>query len=133
MYATSTATQTASPTQPGSDASSADSSLDESWVDMGKHAPVVDPKDPSNRPKRWYPFSDGPRSCVGQSLAYMNLAGTLAALLARFHFRLADQVMYPLIITHACIDATRSEALFCVVFRANIPPSHVASNTATMQ
>ena len=97
VYATSTAGQTAAQTQPGSESSSptADSNSDESWVDVGKSAPVVDPEDLSNRPKRWYPFSEGARSCVGQSLANMNLAGTLATLLARFHFRLADQVLPP--------------------------------------
>ena len=95
VYATSTASQAAAQNQPGSETSSptADSNSDESWVDVGKSAPVVDPKDLSNRPKRWYPFSEGARSCVGQSLANMNVAGTLATLLARFHFRLADQVL----------------------------------------
>ena len=113
---------------------------------MGKQAPVADPKDLSNRPKRWYPFSDGSRSCVGQSLAYMNLVGTLAALLARFHFRLADQVMHPFIITHACIAASSClyaclhrcyafwpEVLFCFVTHTSIHASDVASHIQTMQ
>lgn len=95
MYATCPAGQAAAKPQPGSENSSptADSNSDESWVDVGKSAPAVDLKDLPNRPKRWYPFSEGARSCVGQSLANMNVAGTLATLLARFHFRLADQVL----------------------------------------
>lgn len=141
MYAISTKAQTASATQLGSDASSADSSSDESWVDMGKQAPVGDPKDLSNRPKRWYPFSDGPRSCVGQSLAYMNLVGTLAALLARFHFRLADQVPpHHHTCLHSCLYAClhrcyafQPEVLLCFITHTSIHVSHVASHIQTMQ
>lgn len=42
--------------------------------------------------KRFLAFSDGPRSCVGQPLAWINVTSTLAVLLAKFHFRLADKV-----------------------------------------
>lgn len=45
-----------------------------------------------DRPKRYFPFADGPRNCVGQSLAMTTLPTTLAHLLARFHFRLADSM-----------------------------------------
>lgn len=37
------------------------------------------------------PFAEGPRKCVGQSLAMMSLAATIATLLQSFTFRLADQ------------------------------------------
>ena len=43
-------------------------------------------------PKRYIPFAEGPRNCVGQSLAKVSLVATMALLLARFSFRLADDV-----------------------------------------
>ena len=43
-------------------------------------------------PKRWFPFAEGTRNCVGKSLAQVTLPATLAILLARFSFRLADEV-----------------------------------------
>lgn len=48
--------------------------------------------DASKRGKRWFPFSDGPRNCVGQSLAKMSMAATLAQLYSNFSFKLADEV-----------------------------------------
>ena len=44
------------------------------------------------RVKRFLPFSLGTRDCVGQSLARMNTTTTVAMLLARFKFQLADKV-----------------------------------------
>ena len=44
------------------------------------------------RVKRFLPFSLGTRDCVGQSLARMNATTTVAMLLARFKFQLADKV-----------------------------------------
>jgi cytochrome P450 len=38
------------------------------------------------------PFLEGSRQCVGMSLARMTTAATVAALLSRFTFRLADEV-----------------------------------------
>ena len=46
----------------------------------------------SDRPKRYFPFAEGPRNCVGQSLAMTTLPTTLAMLLARFSFGLADSM-----------------------------------------
>ena len=46
----------------------------------------------SKRPKRYFPFAEGPRNCVGQSLAKVSLAATMATLLQHFSFRLADEV-----------------------------------------
>ncbi len=42
--------------------------------------------------KRFVPFSEGARDCVGQSLARLNLTTTLAQLFGSFSFRLADEV-----------------------------------------
>lgn len=46
----------------------------------------------ARRPKRYFPFAEGPRNCVGQSLAKVSLVATAAVLLSNFSFRLADQV-----------------------------------------
>lgn len=46
----------------------------------------------SDKPKRFFPFAEGPRNCVGQSLAMTTLPTTLATLLSRFHFGLADSM-----------------------------------------
>ncbi len=48
--------------------------------------------DMSKQGKRWFPFSDGPRNCVGQALAKMNMAATFAQLYSNFSFKLADEV-----------------------------------------
>ena len=44
------------------------------------------------RGRRYLPFGDGMRSCVGQSLAKMNYTATVALLLSHFSFHLADHV-----------------------------------------
>ncbi|CAL5224557.1 g7259 [Coccomyxa viridis] len=46
----------------------------------------------SRRPKRYFPFAEGPRSCVGQSLAKVSLVATMATLLSRFSFKLAEEM-----------------------------------------
>lgn len=43
--------------------------------------------------KRFVPFSQAGRDCVGQALARLNMATTLAQLWGNFTFRCADQVM----------------------------------------
>ncbi|DBB13114.1 TPA: hypothetical protein ACH3X3_005841 [Trebouxia sp. C0006] len=48
--------------------------------------------DMSRQGKRWFPFSDGPRNCVGQALAKMNMAATFAQLYSHFSFQLADEM-----------------------------------------
>eukprot|EP00884_Botryococcus_braunii_P007185 jgi/Botrbrau1/16468/Bobra.0142s0062.1 len=53
-------------------------------------ASVVD--EDGKRPKRYFPFAEGPRNCVGQSLAQVTLPVTLATLLSRFHFKLAEEM-----------------------------------------
>ena len=44
------------------------------------------------RGRRYLPFGDGMRSCIGQSLAKMNYTATVALLLSHFTFRLAARV-----------------------------------------
>lgn len=46
----------------------------------------------AERPRRYMPFAEGPRSCVGKTLAQTTLPLTLAILLSNFSFKLADQV-----------------------------------------
>lgn len=46
----------------------------------------------TERPKRYMPFAEGPRSCIGKTLAQTTLPLTLAILLSHFSFKLADQV-----------------------------------------
>ena len=48
--------------------------------------------DLSKQGKRWFPFSDGPRNCVGQALAKMNMAATFAQLYSHYSFQLAEEV-----------------------------------------
>ena len=44
------------------------------------------------KPQRFIPFSQGNRDCVGQTLARLNLATTLAQLFGNFSFALAAEV-----------------------------------------
>jgi cytochrome P450 len=46
----------------------------------------------ADRPKRYFPFAEGLRNCVGQSLAKVSLVTTMATLLPRFRFVLADSM-----------------------------------------
>jgi len=57
-----------------------------------RHAAQVRQPDAA-RIKRYIPFSDGRRDCVGQALARMNYTSTLARLLGGFHFELAPEVL----------------------------------------
>ncbi|KAK9840093.1 hypothetical protein WJX74_003186 [Apatococcus lobatus] len=47
------------------------------------------------RPKKYFPFSAGPRSCIGQGMANMVLKTVIATLCARFTLRLADEMGGP--------------------------------------
>ncbi|PSC76426.1 cytochrome P450 isoform B [Micractinium conductrix] len=49
----------------------------------------------SGQPLRFFPFSQGPRDCIGQSLAKLNYTATLAALLGLYNFRLDPQSAGP--------------------------------------
>ena len=54
----------------------------------------------SMRPKRYFPFAEGPRNCVGQNLAKVSLLGTMATLMQHFTFRLADEVTTPTLVLY---------------------------------
>ena len=43
--------------------------------------------------KRYMPFGEGPRNCLGQNFAHTSMLTILATLLGRFHFRLAAEVL----------------------------------------
>ncbi|KAK9826393.1 hypothetical protein WJX81_007038 [Elliptochloris bilobata] len=62
-------------------------------TEAGRSAPAA-PAD-AVLAKRFIPFSDGPRDCVGRNLATMNIVTTLATLLGRFTFRLAETMGGP--------------------------------------
>jgi cytochrome P450 len=53
---------------------------------------MVDDDAPEHRPRRFMPFSAGPRGCVGRNLATMNYMTTLAVLLSRFRFELPEEI-----------------------------------------
>ncbi len=50
------------------------------------------PEVTGRKPQRFIPFSMGPRDCVGQTLARLNLTTTLAQLYGSFTFKLAEEV-----------------------------------------
>ncbi len=50
------------------------------------------PEVAGRKPQRFIPFSIGARDCVGQTLARLNLATTLAQLYGSFTFKLAAEV-----------------------------------------
>lgn len=52
----------------------------------------VDAGAPSCTAKRYMPFAEGPRDCLGQNLAKTSLLASLATLIAHLHFDLADRV-----------------------------------------
>ena len=66
----------------------------EGWYDAGDEGAAgagndleADPNAAgSGRAKRYIPFAEGPRNCVGQSLAKVSLVTTMATLLPRFRF-----------------------------------------------
>lgn len=60
--------------------------------DEAEDEPTTSGSSAADRPKRFFPFAEGPRNCVGQSLAMTTLPTTLAMLLARFSFGLADSM-----------------------------------------
>jgi len=71
------------------------------WYDAGEEGPAAGPggdleADPnaagSGRAKRYIPFAEGPRNCVGQSLAKVSLVTTMATLLPRFRFVLDESM-----------------------------------------
>jgi cytochrome P450 len=47
--------------------------------------------------RRFLPFGDGSRKCIGGELGRVSLTATLARIIGNFRFSLADQVSYPVI------------------------------------
>lgn len=66
---------------------------------------AADKGERGQRYKKYMPFGDGMRACVGQSLAKMNYTAATALLLSHFTFRLADWVR----------DCTHSSCFQCRV------------------
>ena len=54
--------------------------------------------------KRYMPFGEGPRNCLGQNFAHTSMLTILATLLGRFHFRLAAEVRTATPVLSQCID-----------------------------
>lgn len=46
--------------------------------------------------KKYMPFSEGARNCVGMTLAKINMPAVLATLFSNFSFRLAPEVGLPI-------------------------------------
>lgn len=64
--------------------------------------------------RRYQPFASGSRNCVGMPQAQVTMHATVATLLARFSFRLADRAGPSAPVSHACHVnpcSTGSEAL----------------------
>ena len=53
-------------------------------------------------PKRFIPFGEGQRNCVGQTLARLNLTTAIAQLYGSFTFRLASEVTLPIFGASLC-------------------------------
>jgi Cytochrome P450 len=67
--------------------------LQERWLDPeAEYATTPNPYNSSSKSKRFFPFSQGQRNCIGRGLAQMNYAATVAKLYSHFTFKLADDV-----------------------------------------
>jgi cytochrome P450 len=63
----------------------------ERWLDAGSEY-WTDSANEKMHFKRFIPFGEGTRNCVGKNLANIAMRGILAQLLGRFHFRLSGKV-----------------------------------------
>lgn len=75
----------------------------ERWMDVPLETFVYSNTDPDAErggSTTYMPFSEGPRNCVGQSLAKMEVMVVLAKLLSAFEFTLAPEVL--LLLIHLC-------------------------------
>jgi cytochrome P450 len=59
--------------------------------------------------KRWFPYGEGNRQCIGMPLARVNVQASVASLLSTFKFELADEV------SHGCL--TTDNQAHCRVFK----------------
>jgi cytochrome P450 len=67
--------------------------LQERWLEPGAENLVVESKEGTRSCKRFIPFGEGMRSCLGQNLAVIVMRAILAHLLGRFEFKLSGQVI----------------------------------------
>jgi len=67
------------------------SSGTEAGGDFVQAADDIDADALAAKARRYFPFGEGPRNCVGQNLAKMTLPLLLATLLAKFSFKLAPE------------------------------------------
>ena len=70
------------------------------------------------KPQRFIPFSQGNRDCVGQTLARLNLATTLAQLFGNFSFKLAAEVGCAVHLCMHGLERGRNGLLMCAHKRA---------------
>ena len=68
--------------------------------DFLHHTPLY--MQPDAKVKRFFPFSEGRRDCIGQALAKTNYTAVLASLLSRFHFELAPEVVPTMWLNRVC-------------------------------
>eukprot|EP00210_Caulerpa_lentillifera_P000516 g499.t1 len=67
----------------------------ERWLKVPVETFVYNARDPEAKGSEsltFMPFSEGPRNCVGQSLAKMEVLGVLGKLLSNFHFELTPEM-----------------------------------------
>lgn len=88
--------------------------------DDTEYVPGAKPLADGKAPKRFIPFGEGQRNCVGQTLARLNLTTAMAQLYGSFTFRLASEVTLPLF--NATIPQVMSYVkrfvayIFCLAF-----------------
>ncbi len=68
-------------------------------------------------PYLWPAFQAGPRTCLGQKLAYMEAKAVLAALLANFEFEPSASVPEPRLVQNALTTSMEGQGLVLVVNR----------------
>ena len=61
--------------------------------------------------RKTLPFGAGARACIGMPLAQLILPTTLATLLGRFHFRIAEHVSQPPIMHSGHVRCSPCESL----------------------
>lgn len=77
---------------------------------QGRHRPS---------PYLWPAFQAGPRTCLGQKLAYMEAKAVLCALLANFEFSRSASVATPRLVQNALTTSMEGEGLVLAVKRIN--------------
>ena len=73
--------------------------------------------------KRFMPFLEGNRQCIGMSLAKLNYMTVVALLLSHFRFRLADDVRKAPSLPHCPAVACSAIFVACPALHAMLRPS----------